>query len=172
MPNTYTLIEAKTLATSTASVTFTSIPATYTDLLVKLSTRTSRGAGNEDVYVEFNGSGGTAYSSRRLYATSSGAASDSSTGVAFIEFYSTDGNTATASTFGNAEMYVPNYASSNNKSVSIDAITENNSTAAIQGLAAGLWSNSAAITSIKFTGASGGSFVQYSTFYLYGISKS
>ena len=173
MPANYVLLEKISVgAVNSGSVTFSGIPQSgYTDLVVKMSSRTSRSAGNEDIYLEFNGSGGTAYSSRRVYATSSGVASDSSSSVAFIEFYSTDGNTATASTFGSAEIYIPNYTSANYKSVSIDAISENNSTAAIEGMTAGLWSNTAAITSIKLTPASGGSFIQYSTFYLYGVAK-
>jgi hypothetical protein len=154
----YVLLEKITVgAAGASSVTFSGIPQTgYTDLVVKMSARTTRAANNEDIFIEFNGSGGTAYSSRRLYGTGSAAASDSGSSQAYVEFYSSDAANATASTFGNAEIYVPNYAGSNNKSVSVDAVTENNATAAIAGLAAGLWASSSAITSIKLTPASSG----------------
>jgi hypothetical protein len=56
--------------------------------------------------------------------------------------------TATANTFGNTEFYIPNYTSSNYKSFSVDGVTENNATAAFA-LYAGLWSNTAAITSFR-----------------------
>ncbi len=74
-------------------------------------------------------------------------------------------------TFANGEIYIPNYTASVNKSVSIDSVTENNATSAIAALDAGLWANTAAITSINLNG-NNGNFVQYSTAYLYGIVKS
>ena len=82
------------------------------------------------------------------------------------------GGTATANTFGNMEIYIPNYAGSSNKSVSVNQVGEDNAATAYATLLAGLWSNTAAITSIKLTPFSGGaSFVQYSTAYLYGVKN-
>jgi hypothetical protein len=78
------------------------------------------------------------------------------------------GSSATASTFGSGLIYIPNYAGSTNKSYLTDWVTENNATAAYAGFTAGLLSNTAAITDVTLTG----SFVQYSTATLYGISKS
>jgi hypothetical protein len=77
---------------------------------------------------------------------------------------------ATASTFNNADLYIPNYAGSNNKSFSIDSVSENNGTAAVASLFAGLWSQTAAITSITLTSRNG-NFDQYSTAYLYGVNN-
>jgi len=84
----------------------------------------------------------------------------------------TDEDNATANTFGSWEAYVPNYTLSNNKSVSLDSVMENNATAAEQNLVAGLWSNTAAITSIKLLPLNGTAFKQYSTATLYGIKNS
>jgi hypothetical protein len=154
-----------------ANITFTSIPATFTDLIVKLSIRTNRSAVEESINIEYNASGGTAYSSRRLYGTGSAAASDSGTSQAFTKFYSVNSATSTALTFGNADIYIPNYAGSTNKSVSVDAVTENNATAATAGTLAGLWANAAAITSIKLTPGSAGTILEHSTAYLYGVSN-
>jgi hypothetical protein len=77
----------------------------------------------------------------------------------------------TASTFANNEVTIPNYTSSNFKSYSVDSVTENNATQAYAIFVAGLWSNTAAITSITL-GLSSANFVQYSTAYLYGIKNS
>ena len=65
----------------------------------------------------------------------------------------------TSSTFSSHSVYIPNYAGSNNKSTSSDNASENNATTAYIYLMAGLWSNSAAITSIAITeeGAATGS---------------
>jgi hypothetical protein len=76
----------------------------------------------------------------------------------------------TANTFSNGEIYIPNYAGSNYKSWSSDAVTENNATSADMSLVAGLTSITAAITSITIAGAAG-NLVQYSTAYLYGVSN-
>jgi len=75
----------------------------------------------------------------------------------------------TASTFGNGQVYIPNYAGSNNKSTSADTVSEDNATLAYSALTAGLWSNTAAITSITIAAVT--NFAQYSTAYLYGISN-
>jgi hypothetical protein len=80
-------------------------------------------------------------------------------------------NLATANTFASTQVYIPNYAGSANKSFSSENMTENNGATTFMTLHAGLWSNTAAITSIKIAPA-GGSWMQYSTATLYGISKS
>ena len=157
-----------------SSVTFSSIPATYTDLIVKFSGRSANSATQDYVSLQFNGSsGGTAYSDKRLEGTGSSAISeqDTATDRIYLAWVLPAAN-ATANTFGNVELYIPNYAGSTYKSVSIDGVPENNTTAiTYTTLAAGLWANTSAITSLTL--ASGNAnFVQYSTFYLYGISSS
>lgn len=171
MANTYTLIEAKTLTTTTASVTFTSIPQTYTDLMVLLSVRGNQASSvNSSFYLYFNGSTSN-YTGRRVYGNGSTVASDNDT---VINLEAT-GPSATSSTFANIAVYIPNYTSTTTaKSVSIDNVTENNATTAYPMLTAGLWnpSTQAAITQIEFDMFSTNSFVADSTFYLYGISNS
>ena len=168
MANTYTLIEAKTIGTAVASVTFTSIPQTYTDLKVVVSARNS--AGTTGVQIAFNNSA-TGYTGIRLYGDGSGVTSDAPS-LSYISNTMGVDSGYTANTFGNGEIYIPNYTSSNNKSVSVDGVTENNATQAYSMLTAGLWANSGAITSIKITAEASGNFVINSTFYLYGISNS
>jgi len=154
-----------------ANIEFTSIPQTYTDLSLFISTRQPGGAPSwSDLRMKFNSST-TNYTDILLYGTGSSAASLSESDTGII-IRSVNSGVATANTFGNILIYIPNYTSSNNKSVSIDQVTENNATQALTGLTAGLWSNSAAITSIAFTPTTAGNFVQYSTATLYGIKNS
>ena len=171
MANTYELIASNTVgAGGVSSVTFSAIPNTYTDLLIKYSARSTAGGGWNDATLTFNGSGSS--SSKFLYGDST-AANSSSSGSA-VTLRGTNGNSTTANTFGNGEFYIPNYAGSNNKSISIDDVTENNSGAtnsAITHLQAGLITLTSAVTSITMTIGSG-LFVQYSSFYLYGIKNS
>jgi hypothetical protein len=167
MANTYTLISNTTVGSGgAATISFTSIPATYTDLLVSLSGRIDQTGIVRQVDISFNGS--TA-NFTGMYLQGNGSTGASGSLGQYVG--NATGTSATASTFGNTSIYIPNYASSNNKSFSVDFATENNAATADLGLIAGLWSNSAAITSITLTPNTVGNFVQYSTAYLYGISN-
>jgi hypothetical protein len=166
MANTYTLINSYTATGSVANIEFTSIPATFTDLVVKASLRGSTN-GNIDMLCQFNGVT-TGYTFRWITGdgAAAGSASGSTTNAGFMDM-----NNDTASTFASNELYIPNYLSSNNKSTSFDGVTENNATTAYMVLGARLSTITSAITSVKLL-PSPGNFVQYSTAYLYGISKS
>ena len=173
MANTMTLISSQTFASSATSATFSSIPQTYTDLKIVVSARTDNSLTFNSSTMTFNGSS-TGYSERNLYGNSTGTVSANNTNN-YLEYIWTNGGNTTASTFGNLEIYIPNYTSSNYKSASFDMVFENNSTStngAIAGFQAGLWTNTAAITSLAITSGGGTNFVQYSTFYLYGIKSS
>jgi hypothetical protein len=168
MPNTFTLIASSTVGSGGAStIDFTSIPGTYTDLCLKLSTRDNRANPANGVWLRPNGSS-TNLSGKQLYGTGASVASQSqTTGIIGVE----PSSTTTASTFSNIEVYIPNYTSSNNKSATSDSVQENNATSAEQWLVAYLWSNTAAITSITIIPEASASFVQHSTAYLYGVKN-
>lgn len=171
MPNTFTLIASSTVgAGGAADITFSSIPNTYTDLCIVFSLRDNlAGATQNNILFTINGSSSN-YSERQLNGSGSAAGSASRSSVNIGLFYATSAS-VTSNTFANGSIYIPNYAGSNNKSISIDAVTENNATTAYAVFNAALWSDSAAITSLKLA-ANGASYVQYSTAYLYGIVKS
>ena len=173
MPNTFTLIASSTVGAGGASdITFSSIPATYTDLLLDVSVRTSQANTSRTLYLQVNGSA-TSWTQRSIYGTGSAAGSDSTTGYGSTFLYcgECNGSTSTASTFTNTQIYATNYAGSTNKSFSVDSAQENNATGAFLTMMAGLWSNTSAITSIKIA-PDAGNFVQYSTAYLYGLKSS
>ena len=161
----YVLLERIELNASAASVTFANIPQTgYTDLKVVVSARSDQ-SGIQAVNIAFNGS--TANQTyRSIFGDGSSAASYSGTNpqIQYIP-----GTSQTANTFNNAEMYIPNYREATNKSFSIDQVQETNATTAYIVPLAGLWSNTAAITSLTFTPANG-NLVANSTFSLYGIA--
>jgi hypothetical protein len=167
---TMTLIASNTIGSGGASsVTFSSIPQTgYTDLVVKFSARDNSATTWNNLFVTFNGSS-SGYS-EKIVAGTNGSAVSASASSTSLTFQYSDGANATSNTFSNGELYIPNYTSSNYKSISTDSVTELNASNNLAGLSAQLWSNSAAITSITFTG--GGTIQQYSTFYLYGIASS
>ena len=160
----YVLLEKVTVgAAGVASVTFNNIPQTgYTDLVLKTSNRTTNaGTWANITSIALNGVT-TNQTSRNLLNIDGSASSNS-----FSPFpYWAQGNGATSNTFGNSEFYIPNYTSSNYKSISVDHITENNGASMLQQLTAYLWSSTSAITSITFNG----NFLANSTFYLYGVA--
>jgi hypothetical protein len=168
MANTYVKIGSTVTvgALGAASIAFTSIPATYTDLLVVLSTRTTNANAAEALTLTINGSGGTS----RILFNSAGTVGSATDTV--IYGGNSTGAGATTFTFSSVGVYIPNYASTTaNKSVSVDYTSENNSTNVTQILNAGLWSNTAAITSLTFTPFSGSTLVLNSTASLYGIKN-
>ena len=175
MANTYVAIATVTVGSGGASsIAFSSIPGTYTDLLVKLSTRSNRSGDIIDAYgLRFNGDTGNNYSRLSLRGDGSAVSSNSNTGsYGYIDAFYMPAATATSNTFDNTEIYIPNYTSSNQKSISLDNVSETNGTESYMTLAADKWTGTAAITSITFIVLNGTSFVQYSTATLYGIKNS
>jgi hypothetical protein len=177
---TMTLISSNTVGSGGAtSVTFSSIPATYTDLKLVMSVRTNIAEVRSVLGIVINGdTTGANYSYRLLYGVgASTVGSAAGPGASFGYVFYVDAANATASTFGNTELYIPNYTASINKSISNDGVAESNDTTN-SGIAMNnaYWNSTAAITSISLltqtSGVASGAFVQYSTFYLYGISKS
>jgi hypothetical protein len=161
-----TLIETKTLGTAAASIEFTSIPQDGTDLLVLASGRSSRSSALDGFYLTINGS--TANQTNR-YLEGTGSSVASGTETRFIGTLS--GASSTSNTFANTVIYFSNYAGSTNKSFSVDSVAENNATTSGQHIIAGLWSQTAAITSLTFVPSVGPNFAIGSTISLYKITK-
>jgi len=166
MATQYGLIASVTVGSGGASsMEFTSIPATYTDLIVIWSGRTSSSQPTTNTEISFNGSTAN-FTGKYLEGNGSAVGAGS-----YARFIGTDSAaTSTSSAFSNNMVYIPNYAGSNYKSFSADSVAENNASQTQQTLNAGLWSQTAAITSVTITPATS-NYVQYSTAYLYGISN-
>lgn len=171
MPATYTLINSNVLTSSAASVTFSSIPATYTDLVLRMSIRLATG---NYCSLRFNSASSNTYS--RIGIASSGASigTISNSNINYLRIIDVDNSTNTSNTFSSEEIYLPNYVVSQNHPISIFGATEDNSTAGnTLGIIASLWSNTSAISSIEIADhiASSATIASGSSFYLYGISN-
>lgn len=172
MAATYKLVASSVLSSSAASVTFSSIASTYTDLVLRVSCRNTTNSYNYTLSV--GGSSGQ-YSETEMHVdggSSSGSTRTSNTdpfGTTSYLFGTASGDTA--DTFGSSEIYIPNYAGSTNKPVSLISFRERNSASLGSSVMAGLFRNTSAISSIVITSA-GTSFATGSSFYLYGISNS
>lgn len=174
MANTYVAIASVTVGSGGSStIDFTSIPQTYTDLLLKLSLRsTAAGTHGGAAQMIFNNS--TAQNYNFMFFRGSGISTPgtgTNTGVAFIRVtnnHPTAGNIS--STFSNSEVYIPNYTSSNAKVTSEETVGENDTSESYTQFTAGTWTLTNAINRITLT-SEATNFAQYSTATLYGIKK-
>lgn len=175
---TYVALAKTVLSSAQASVTFASIPSTYTDLVLVVSSRQQdAGTFYEQFYLEFNGSATAVYSQTMVRGNSSVTGSNRNSAQAYFNYLYQTGPSNTASTFGSVEIYIPNYTGSANKVMSSTSVVENNSATAGESWIAGaaqLWGNTSAINQIKLTASGGGAgnFVSGSRFDLYGIKNS
>lgn len=180
MAQNYVLLERIELNASAASVAFSNIPQTgYTDLKVVMSARSTAGGGTnwDPLCYRFNGST-SGYSTRELYGNGSSAGSATNTTITSagaggtwgrLQDYGITTSNQTANTFSSIELLIPNYTSSNQKSLSFDSVYETNATAAYAEMVAGIWTGTAAVSSIDFALYTG-SFVAGSSFSLYGLA--
>lgn len=174
MANTYTLIASNTLSSSAASVTFSSIPNTYTDLVLKMSVRGSTSATTQTMQLILNGDNDpTGYYSRtNLFGDGATATSNRDSNDNKTQIIYENASTSTSNTFSNIEIYIPSYTASQNKPFSIANAMETNATTAYTTTQAALWRKTNAITSIALSQVDTNNFVSGSSFFLYGIKNS
>jgi hypothetical protein len=164
------LIARQELTSAAASITFSSIPQTFTDLYLTVSARAATGGQiNSDMVFKLNGSTAN-YSYRQLVGSGSGVSSSSTvfgTGTSYLGV--TNGSDSTANTFGSISAHFPNYTASAAKSVSTDSVGENNATASFQMIGAALWNDTTAISSLEVYFFAGWNLVAGSSASLFGV---
>ena len=159
----YQLIETIEVGSGGASsIEFTGIPQDGVDLVCLMSVRTTSSV---SLQTRFNSDSGSNYSAKKLGVDDTTVVSSTRTSV--TQFDQNDIISATANTFASLQVYVSNYASTSNKSVSIDKVTEENSSSSYSQIQAGSYATSSAISSIQFLMSN---FAQYSTASLYKIT--
>jgi hypothetical protein len=162
MPATYEPIETKTIGTAVASVTFSSIPATYTDLVLVYEAGNS---GNiyDGTFARFNGDTGTNYSWTYLLGNGSTAISGRESTV------SRTGAGATGASRGMSTIQLMNYANTTTYKTILTRRSVVDASGFSLGAEVGLWRSTAAISTILLFVQSGTNFDVGSTFTLYGI---
>ena len=164
MPATYTLINSNVLASTSTSIAFSSIPATYTDLVLRYSVRLDGASVANSEQFRLNGDTSTNYSETEVAGSGTGAGSSRKTNVSAWELGYFNGGGSTSNTFSSHELYIPNYTGTANKPISYFGVVETNAstTNQIQAIAK-LYRGGSAISSLTI-GAYGLNFQIGSSF--------
>lgn len=173
MPLTYQLIGSTTLSASALTVTFSSIPATFTDLVLRASYRIdAAGAYGNNPHLVLNSDTSGNYSGVFMQGNGTTASASTSNGSSNLEMQSADSAGNTANTFTIQEVNFYNYTYSGGKSISQFKSSENDSAGNEMHVYASYWAGTAAISTIVADVTGSINFVTGSTFWLYGIKKS
>lgn len=164
-------IATTTLSTATATVTFSSIPGTYTHLQVRYLGKASGTGGAENPWLRFNSDTGTNYATHRLMGNGSSVSADAFSSVSHIRAgFVPDSAAGVANMFGVAVIDILDYANTNKtKTVRVLTGADLNGSGTIT-FSSGLWNSTSAITSLTLLN-NGLNWTQYSTFALYGCKS-
>ena len=167
---TYTLIASNTLGSNTASVTFGSIPATYTDLKIVSNGRTDWTTNEyEALYMQLNSDTATNYSVTALMGTGSAAASYRQSTQNQMEISRFSNSFSSNTAFGTSIIDLQDYSNTTTYKTAISRTNNVPYGYYNVGSTVGLWRSTAAVSTIKLYPALGSNFVTGSTFKLYGI---
>jgi hypothetical protein len=162
MPSTYEPIATQTLSSNAASVTFSSISGSYTDLILVSSLI---GTVATDQYIRFNNDSGSNYSNTLFTGNGSTANSARRTSQTYLIDFGIIGTTA--NTLSANVLQVMNYS---NATTFKTSITRNNLASTQVQAAVGLYRSTSAITRIDLIAGSG-NYTSGSTFTLYGVKN-
>lgn len=161
--STYTPIATQTLASAAYTVTFSSIPSTYTDLVLVINAATT--ANTKNPVFRYNSDTGTNYSSTELYGDGSSVGSVRQTSVNAIY------GGAVGISGGNESIIICNIQNYANTTAYKTALIKTSAKFNSIDVVVGVWRNTAAINSIDIlTLSSGQNWSIGSTFTLYGIA--
>ncbi len=158
MATTYEPINTQTISSTQTSITFSSIPSTYTDLVLILDTISA--SSGDDGRLRFNGDTGSNYSSTQIFSNGTAVSNRNSNQTSmrlFNDLYSTTRSIGIA--------HIMNYSNTNVSKTVLSRFGTGNISV---GTFVGLWRNTAAITSLSVV-HTGSGYASGSTFTLYGI---
>jgi len=172
MANTFIKLGGVELTSAQSSLNFTSIPQTYTDLILVCSLRTTNSGDFGVPILRFNGAANNNNMTHRGLMLESGGVSGGTNSEGLV-IRRCPGANAPADYFGSATIWISNYASSTAHKFfqGIFASPRNQNTGSAIGMNACAWSDATAISEINILDNNGNSFAQYSSAYLYGVSN-
>ena len=161
--NTYEAIATTTLGSASSNVSFTSIPGTYTDLVIVIAIAGLSAVETPNMY--FNGDNSALYSTTQIIGTGASASSNRTSNTTY--FYGIGSKNSGQSTgVSNIIVQVPNYS---NTSYNKIMMSRNNSTSTEVNAIIGLYRSTSAVSSINFTVQGGNTYSTGTVFSIYGI---
>jgi hypothetical protein len=162
LPGSYESIATVTVgAGGSSTLTFSSIPATYSHLQIRVLAQ--NGNTDKNLGIRFNGDTATNYSRHLLYGTGASALATADVTVAYVDAY-----ISPTGGFGAAVVDILDYANTNKYKTTRALGGYDANGSGWMTLTSGSWRSTVAINSITIY-AFANSFAQYSTFALYGI---
>jgi hypothetical protein len=172
----YDSIATTTLATATATITFSSIPATYTHLQLRGIARTSVGGNSDFVVVRFNSDSGANYSRHAVVGPGGSIYLEAAANATSVRFDPAAASGATTNVFGVGIVDILDYADTSKYKTTRNLSGFDNNGAGTNAWdkgfvqsAGGNWRSTSAVSTITLTSGNGGNFAQYTQFALYGI---
>jgi hypothetical protein len=153
-----------------STVAFTSIPATYKHLQIRILNRSTRADAADAISLRFNSDSAANYSWHYLRGDGSLTGSGGSTSQNEINIsYDFAASTAASSIFGVGIIDILDYANTNKNKTTRGFVGNDRSGAGAVGISSGNWRSTSATTSLTLTSYFGATFDQYSSFALYGV---
>jgi len=152
-----------------SSITFSSIPSTYTHLQIRAISRSTISGSGDGTYVQLNGDTGGNYAYHILIGTGSSVVSVNATSYTYMYNGDTPGSTSTAGMFGVFVVDLLDYTNTNKyKTIRTLNGNDQNGSGSVR-FVSGLWQNTAVVSSITVNSFNGAGFAQYTQFALYGV---
>jgi hypothetical protein len=171
----YDALATVTLSASASSISFVGIPSGYKHLQLRGIAQTNRGTyGIDEANLRFNSDTGANYAFHLLYGDGSSATATATSGASVIQVGSGNLGTTTGSNWGTIIVDILDYTNTNKYTTvrTLGGADCNGTVGGIGGrvgFSSGLWTNTAAVTSMLLVPVNGSNFSQYSQFALYGV---
>lgn len=161
----YVALANVTLASSTPSITISSIPQSYRDLVLVMQIRTTRSAASDGGFVRANGDSGSNYTRTGMYGTGSSTGAFAGTESGF--YLSITGASATSGIFDINVLQIMDYSATDKHKTALLRESENQVVTVLA--EAQRWANTSAITSLTIVPQVGPSLNSGTTISLYGV---
>jgi hypothetical protein len=171
VPNSYESIQTVSVGTAQSTISFSSIPATYTHLQIRgILRNTASGTGSLDLYMRFNSDSTSNYRAYKQIGGDGSSAFAAASGLATVigpNYFLKDGSTANVYAVWICDII--DYKNTNKYKVARSLSGQDLNGSGHFRFFSGLWRSTSAITSIDLTVETGTNFQSYSHFALYGI---
>ncbi len=154
---------------SSGTITFSSIPSTYTHLQIRYIGRVTNSDTADNIFVQFNSDTGSNYAWHYLEGDGASTAASGSSSQSKILSGRVSAATAAADVMGVGVIDILDYANANKYKTLRTLTGQDRNGGGVSVMTSGLWQNTAAVSTITITNGSATNFTTATSFALYGI---